>query len=257
MTKIRAFIVHLVLSCVILAVVLGVMLFFWYPGIYFSVDGGWTVLRILIGVDLVLGPLLTLIVFKPGKPGLRFDLACIALLQCGALIYGGLTIYQQRPEFLVFAVDRFNTVARADVEWDKLRYPELQQPPAERGPRLALAQLPTDQKARTDLLFESLGGGKDIEQMAEYYHPYWPDIAELRRRSVDIHTIVNSDQQAKQALDAFIADHGGGLDDYFYFPLMGKNKDVLMVLSNRDGQPVGLVDIDPWPSSYRTAAASS
>jgi hypothetical protein len=46
------------------------------------------------GRDLALGPLLTLIVFEPGKPSLKFDLSCIVLLQLGALLYGGTIINQ-------------------------------------------------------------------------------------------------------------------------------------------------------------------
>lgn len=62
--------------------------------------------------------LLTLIVFKSGKPSLKFDLSCIVLMQLAALIYGGTIIYQQRPEFVVFGTDRFTTVTAADVEFD-------------------------------------------------------------------------------------------------------------------------------------------
>jgi hypothetical protein len=69
------------------------MFFVWYPPPYFEVDGGWRILRILAGVDVVVGPLLTLILFKPGKPGLKFDMTCIALMQIGALVYGGTIIY--------------------------------------------------------------------------------------------------------------------------------------------------------------------
>ena len=36
-------------------------------------------------VDVVLGPGLTLMVFKPGKPGLKFDMAAIVVLQMVAL----------------------------------------------------------------------------------------------------------------------------------------------------------------------------
>ena len=68
------------------------MFWVWYPTPYFAIDGGWQVLRILAGVDVVLGPLLTFIVFKIGKPSLKFDMSCIILMQIGALIYGGMII---------------------------------------------------------------------------------------------------------------------------------------------------------------------
>jgi hypothetical protein len=87
-------------------VFLGLIVIIWYPPPYFTIDGGWTHLKILISIHLVIGPLLTFIVFKSGKPSLKFDLSCIVLLQLGALLYGRMIIYQQRPAFVVSSVDR-------------------------------------------------------------------------------------------------------------------------------------------------------
>ncbi|MFZ4790954.1 MAG: hypothetical protein ACOYMW_08700 [Candidatus Competibacteraceae bacterium] len=72
MTRFRAFAIHLTASASIVLALLGLMRWVWYPAPYFEINGGWIVLRILAGVDVVLGPLLTLIVFKPGKPGTDF-----------------------------------------------------------------------------------------------------------------------------------------------------------------------------------------
>ena len=43
------------------------MLFEWFPDFYYAIDGGWEGMRLIIGVDLVLGPMLTLVVFKARK----------------------------------------------------------------------------------------------------------------------------------------------------------------------------------------------
>ena len=90
-----------------------------YPEPFFSADGGWSILRIIILVDLVLGPCLTLIIYKPGKKGLKFDMSAIAVVQLVALIYGGSILYQERPIFLVFSVDRFVLVSADDIEVSK------------------------------------------------------------------------------------------------------------------------------------------
>ena len=60
----------------------------WYPDFFFLTDGGWQGLRLLLGVDLVLGPLLTLIVYRNGKPGLRMDLTMIGIVQASCLAAG-------------------------------------------------------------------------------------------------------------------------------------------------------------------------
>ena len=112
----RAFLSHLALSAVVVGAVCALIFFVWYPHPYFQAVGAWNVLRILVGVDLVLGPVLTLILFKPGKRGLKFDLAFIACVQLAALAYGVNVIYGERPYFNVFAVDRFTVYAYQDVD---------------------------------------------------------------------------------------------------------------------------------------------
>lgn len=90
MTRLRAFAIHLIAkSAGIILALLGLMHWVWYPAPYFEINGGWHVWRILAGVDVVLGPLLTLIVFKSGKPSLKFDseLYCSSC-KLAALIYG-------------------------------------------------------------------------------------------------------------------------------------------------------------------------
>ncbi|MCP5159876.1 MAG: hypothetical protein H6975_10775 [Gammaproteobacteria bacterium] len=250
MSKLRAFSIHLIASVIIFLVFLGIMFWVWYPPPYFAIDGGWVVLRVLASVDVVVGPLLTLILFKPGKPGLKFDMSCIILMQLGALIYGGTTIYQQRPAFVVFSVDRFTTVPAAEVEFDKLKYPELQRHFGI-GPLFAQAPLPDDFQQQQDLLFGVLlEGQKDLEFRAEFYKPYQPDLAQLRTRSIDLKKIAVLNENAKIAIEAFVAQHEGRLEGYFYLPLRGKHKDIVMVLSSKDGMPVGSIDISPWLGDY-------
>ncbi|HRD68348.1 MAG TPA: type IV pilin accessory protein, partial [Candidatus Competibacter sp.] len=172
MTRSRAFTIHLSASATIFLVFLGIMFFAWYPPPYFEIDGGWKVLRILAEVDVVLGPLLTLIVFKPGKPGLKFDMSVIVLAQLAALLYGATIIYQQRPAFTVFGVDRFSSVAAKEMDFEKLKFPELKRI-AGIGPLLAQARPPDDPKLRQDIMFGVLlEGQKDLEFRAEFYEPY-------------------------------------------------------------------------------------
>lgn len=250
MTKLRAFAVHITASLLIFLAFLGIMFFIWYPAPYFEINGGWVVLRIIAGVDVVLGPLLTLIVFKPGKPSLKFDMSVIISAQLAALLYGGSIVYQQRPVFVVLGIDRFTVISAAEVEYDKLKYPEFQN--INRiGPRLVYARRPDDPKLREELMFGVLfEGKKDLEFRAEFYEPYQPDLAELRTRGLDLAKIANLNNDARQAIEAFITRVDGQLTDYLYFPLRGKNKDIIIVLSAKNGMPVDWIGISPWMSDY-------
>ena len=250
MTRLRAFAIHLSISIIIFLSFLGIMWFIWYPSPYYETDGGWIVVRILVGVDVVIGPLLTLILFKSGKPGLIFDMSCVILLQLGALIYGGTIVYQQRLAFVVFGIDRFTTISASEVDYAQLKDPELKRRFGN-GPLLAQIRFPEDPKQRQELMFSVvLEGQKDLDFRAEFYEPYQPDLAQLRSRSIDLDKIAALDQNAKATIAAFLAQQGGQMDDYLYFPLKGKNKDMVMALSARDGMPAGFISINPWLSEY-------
>jgi hypothetical protein len=106
----QAFAVHMAISLVIFFILLVCITQYWYPGILFDTGNGWKAIGIIIGIDLILGPLLTLIVFNHNKSSLKFDLWVIALVQAAALIYGTWTIHQTRPIALAFINSSFSTL---------------------------------------------------------------------------------------------------------------------------------------------------
>jgi len=108
-----AFIIHLNLSLLVFSSLIAVLYFYWFPGQLFWLDGGWQGLKLVAIVDLILGPLLTLILFKPGKKGLVGDMAAIAVFQLAALGYGFHATHQQQSQGLVFADGAFTTLARS------------------------------------------------------------------------------------------------------------------------------------------------
>lgn len=107
--------VHLVISALIgLGFVAGLR-GLWFPGPLFELSGAVGLLTILVPVDVLLGPLLTCLVFKPGKPSLKFDLTVIALLQAAALGYGAWVIAEARPAYVVFFGNQLHVVRSTDV----------------------------------------------------------------------------------------------------------------------------------------------
>ena len=105
---------HLALSLLVFLSLVAVMYFYWFPGELFFMDGGYEGIKLVAMVDLVLGPLLTLLLFKRGKPSLVFDLSVVACLQIAALAYGFYATYNQRIVAFVYAENRFNTLTIAE-----------------------------------------------------------------------------------------------------------------------------------------------
>lgn len=110
MSRWKAGAIHFTISLTLFLGLLAVILLLWYPGILFTIDGGWQGLQLVIAVDLVAGPMLTLIVFKSGKPGLKFDLTCIGIFQATCMAAGMWVVYNERPLALVLAYDTIYSV---------------------------------------------------------------------------------------------------------------------------------------------------
>ena len=94
-TKLKATGVHLSLSILIFIALVYQIYYNWYPQPYFSIDGGWQGVRIIAAVDLVLGPLITFLIFDLSKSRreILFDLITIAVIQLAALTFGIHTTY--------------------------------------------------------------------------------------------------------------------------------------------------------------------
>ena len=110
--KLKASGIHLGISVFIFFGILYLILFEWYPGVFVEAEGGWSGIKLMAAVDLVLGPSLTLIIFNhtKAKREIVFDLSIIAIVQICALIWGGLQVYSERPVALVMWEGKFYTV---------------------------------------------------------------------------------------------------------------------------------------------------
>lgn len=106
--------VHVAISTTILLILLSIMMLWWYPKGLFTIAGGWGGLKILLPIDMVLGPALTFLFYKPGKKSARLDLSMIACVQAIALSYGVYAVYSQHPKALVLAEGQLVTLTPLD-----------------------------------------------------------------------------------------------------------------------------------------------
>ena len=247
MSKLRAFLIHLSISAAIVGTVFVIIFFFWYPDPYFRVSGANDIVWVLIGVDLVLGPALTLLLFKSGKPRLLFDLSVIAIIQLSALIYGTNVIFQERPYFVVFAIDRFVVVPKKDVDLTKIQDETLKRKPW-RGPIFAFANLPEDNKAREKLMFEVLEGGPDIDRRPEFWSPYAEKIDQVMARAESLATINITSDEAKRLIAGVRARHENA-DQLLYLPITSNVNVYSMILDPNTKTAVDIVAVDPWEES--------
>lgn len=110
--KAGALALHLLASTLLVGVALILMRLCWFPEPLFATDGGGTGLKLLLLVDLVLGPLLTVIVFNPKKArrSMVLDLSLIAVLQLAAYGAGLWSIHGVRVQALALHGGVFHSV---------------------------------------------------------------------------------------------------------------------------------------------------
>ena len=113
-TRKQAFLTHLSVSGLIFLIIAYLIVYHWYPEFYFSLDGGDRAIITIFFVDVVLGPGLTLIIFKQGKKSLKFDMSVIVLLQLSALTWGIHSVYNGRTATTVFHQGKFTCISNPE-----------------------------------------------------------------------------------------------------------------------------------------------
>jgi hypothetical protein len=232
------------IGALVLAAVLGTIRFFWYPGFYFEVQDAGRTLPVLAVVCLVFGPLLTLLVFKPGKQGLRFDLTVIALLQIGALAFGLHRLYAERPYFMVYAVDRFFVVSPREVDVGAAKAAGFTKRSLI-GPGLAVARVPADPAARSRLTREVLMEGKpDIEHRPEFWTRYDAAIDDIRNVAPALSLLRERRPDLAGAIDRLVEDSGAPLTELLFVSALGPTIEYAVVVRKSDGFIEGAVGLD-------------
>ena len=115
MSRFKAASIHLAISVFIFSLFLALVFFVWYAFPFNHAQGIGRIVYIMAGVDVILGPLLTLILFKSGKKGMVFDLIVVAAVQIAALGYGSYVIYSERPVYAVLGHNIAEVVVRSEI----------------------------------------------------------------------------------------------------------------------------------------------
>lgn len=117
-TRWGAFFGHLILSLAILVALSLFIALVMFPGALFTLAGGVEGIKIVAGVDMVLGPLLTLIIYNRAKPVKKLlrDLSVIAAIQIAALCAGMYVVHLSRPAAVTLAFDQFQTTKISEFD---------------------------------------------------------------------------------------------------------------------------------------------
>lgn len=246
--RLRAAGIHLSLSALLAAAVLALVLLTWYPQPMPQLLGVGSILLIMLGVDVVLGPIFTFIVFDRRKKRLAWDLATIAALQLAALAYGLYTLHQGRPAFVVLVKDRFEIVSPADILPPDLLAAK-DNPFAQfhiSGPRWVSIRMPDSTSERQAIMMEALENGRDVQHHPRLYADYASQVADALSRSLPVSKLRTLNPSSGPEIDTAVAATGLGESALRYLPMRGPAADGAVLVSQADGRVLKVLPLKPW-----------
>ena len=243
--RIRAALVYLAASAVVATIVFTTVFFLWYPGPFFGAAGGFDLLKVIVSVDLTLGPVVILVIYKPGKWGLKFDIVTLAILQVCALMYGVYVLFEARPAYIAFVKDRFE-IARAngfpDGELAKGgAYASL----SFTGPRWVGVKLPTDRDEAFKLLVSGLGG-VDAQYYPKFYVPYGSVKAEVAAHAQPIELLRKRNPGEGERIDKAVAKSGKPEAAVGFVPIRSGKSDLSAIVDRATGDVLLVSGVPPW-----------
>ncbi|WP_426223043.1 TfpX/TfpZ family type IV pilin accessory protein [Psychrobacter sp. DWR1-2-3] len=242
--KVKAFLIHLAISILIATMSLVLVYLVWNPAPLYTATGITKIFLLMLGIDLVLGPLLTFIVYKKGKKTLKFDLFVIGLLQLIALVYGLYHVYEGRPVWIAYNVDRFDLVRVNEIDTRKIAQakPEFQIL-SNTGPKYVAAVIPKDDKeVSQQILFDEIGYGIAPSQRPELYQPLDTVAALLVTKSKPIEELYNYND--KSDVDNILSKYPTATR---YLPLKASAINMVVLIDKAEADKVvNIVNLRPW-----------
>lgn len=257
MTRWKASGIHLAISATIALIAVTLMLSLWFAPPFFSAAGGRQVLLIMLGVDVTLGPLITLVIFnlKKSRRALTFDFSIIAVLQFSALIYGMSVMFHARPVFVVFIKDSFDMVVANELRDEDIHNAAL----AEyrtlplTGPQYVFSQMPGDPKERNEIVFAAFSG-KDLPLFPKYYQPYAAHAQEAGLAAQPIAELKRLNPARLDEIDTAIRKGGWQESQLGFLPLRSKFEDMAVIINKQDGKILTMLKLQPWKDAAPASA---
>lgn len=242
MSRFKAAAYHFLISVAVVAAIITLMLFLWYPNAYFKLMGGKTLIYLIAGVDVFLGPLLTLVVFKTSKKSLKFDLACIGLVQLAAMSYGLYVMFESRPVFTVFTKNAFYVASVVDIvpselamgkraEWRTLSIT---------GPRLVAIGIPVKKNKEEFTFFKIIGA--EAVRYPKLYADYKNHQTDVLKTGKPLAALAEISAENKASVDAFLQNKNRLITDFLSLPIYSAVNEMSAIVDAKTGDFIQIID---------------
>lgn len=239
--RLKFFLTHLSISFLIALLVIGLVFFIWYPSPLATAVGVTHIFLMLLVIDVVIGPVLGVLVYKEGKKTLKFDLSVIIFIQVAALCYGVFNIEQGRPAWLVYNVDRFELVRKNEIVDQNINQaqPQFQQV-SWLKPKFVATEFAKDTQQRSDDMFAEVLGGISLAQRPERYIDFAQAKKQMQQRAQKLELLQQYNN--KTEVEKILAKYPQATA---FLPMKASAVD-MTVLIDSQGDVIKIVDLRPW-----------
>ncbi len=245
--KFLATAIHFLATLSVAAIAAALIFLVWFPDPLQTMIGGTELFMLVVGCDLALGPLLSLVVYNSRKSRrkLIFDYTVVGVLQIAAMVYGVTIVAGTRPVYVAFSSDRLEIVTARDIEDKELaaaRDPAYGTLPLT-GPRYVGIAVPNAE--HNDALFQALSGNEE-HMRPKFYVPYESQLARIRSQAKPIEALTQKKPGSKPLLEAAMRGVSIPAARVRWLPVHHREGFWTALIDIDDGKPVAYFDFDPY-----------
>lgn len=244
--KFRAFGIHFAATLVLALMSAGLFFFVWYPDPFHEMVGGSKLFLLVVACDLVLGPLLSLVIYNSRKSRreLYLDYSLVAAVQVAALAYGMFVAFSARPAYVVFNFSRLDVVAANDFDKADLQAatsPEFRKLPRF-GPELVAAYVRPAE--RNEALMQALSG-KDVSLRPQFFVPYDTAVKEVIGAAQSLDVLEEKHPEVTALISARLGNDAD-VERLKWLPVKHKRGFWTTLLDPESGRPIHYLPLDPY-----------
>ncbi len=237
--RLKAFGYHLALSLLIALISLYLVFELWYVSPLAKAVGVTYIFIMMLAIDAILGPLLTLIIAKQGKKSLKFDLAVIIILQLSAYIYGMYNIAHSRPVYIAFDTLRFEVVQANNIPKASLKAAIAPYNVLGWGSPKFVAVKPAETIAqKNNRLFVELETGVAPTMQPDLYVPLENQWSNINQKAQSLNELY--DNNSKSAVDDVLKQYSNVIG---WLPLIAYEQNMVVLIDNQS--IIDIVDLQP------------
>jgi hypothetical protein len=245
--KLVAFGIHFIATALLAATAAALIFGVWFPDPFNDMIGGTKLFELVVGCDLALGPLISLVIFNRGKSRreLFIDYTIVGIVQIAALSYGVWVMAASRPVYVAFSKDRFEVVMPQNVRDADLAAaldPQYKRLPLT-GPIVVAVNVPA--AAQSDVLFQELEGHGGQTQ-PKFFVPYESQLDVIRQHAGTVADLEKRHKNEKAVIEAAVAKAGIPATRLRWLPVAVKGEFWTALIDFETGKPVSYAQVDPY-----------